>query len=298
MSRSAHEPWRVMPAPPDLSRWLTLGSVRPTALVSSRETLHHAVQLLALAGASYLEPRADDSHTSMSWLESVGALATEPLAAAPSFRFALRARELSLVVVEVDSADVSAVFSLQHRTRDEALEWMRREAGRRGLAGNRLLSRLHFAIAPHATDEGGPFERAADGTLEELDSWYGNASLILEATRRRMNGAGPVRCWPHHFDIATLVRLAAAGAMQTIGIGLSPGDESYAEPYYYVSPYPTPPVSPRPLLTGVWHNDGWWGGALAGSEIVKLRTADAQADLVSGFIDGAVERLLETELTA
>jgi hypothetical protein len=229
----------------------------------------------------------------MSWLDAVGALATQPIPAAAPFRFALRVRELGLVVIDQLSGDDSAAFPLQRQTRNDALAWMRREAGRRGLDGNRLLTRLHFAITPHPTDEGGAFEHASDGTLDELASWYADASLLLETTRERMAGAGPVRCWPHHFDIATLVRLPRGGAFQTIGIGLSPGDASYPEPYYYVSPYPQPLRRPRPLSIGTWHTEGWWGGALVGSEIVKQKTPDEQADLVTRFIEDAVERLLE-----
>ena len=277
-----------------MSHWLALGSVDPAALVHSRETLHHAAQLLALAGASYLPAQEDDSHTSMSWLEATGALATQPLAAAAPFRFALRVRELALMVVDGLSGDESAVFILQGQTRSDALAWMRREAGRHGLDGNRLLSRLHFAIAPHPTDEGQPFDHASDGTLDELASWYANASLILENTRRRIDGAEPVRCWPHHFDIATLVRLPRVGALRTIGIGLSPGDDGCPEPYYYVSPDPMPQMRPRPLSIGSWHTEGWWGGALVGSEIVKHRASGEQAGLVTRFIQDAIERLLET----
>lgn len=275
-----------------MNMWRTLGSVEPTGLVKSRETVHHAATLLALAGASYLDAREDDSHTSMSWLEAVDALATEPLPATKPFRFALRVRELSLVVIDNGSGSASADFDLRGETRSDALAWMRREAGRRGLDGERLRSRLHFEIAPHPTDENHPFEPATDGTLDELASWYADASFILGSTRQKMDGAGPVRCWPHHFDIATLVRLPTPGTFQTIGIGLSPGDESYPEPYYYVSPYPSPEVRPRPLSVGRWHTEGWWGGVLTASEIVKQDTSGGQASLVTRFIEDTRERLL------
>jgi hypothetical protein len=119
------------------------------------------------------------------------------------------------------------------------------------------------------------------------------AAAFDRGRRGAIEGAGPVRCWPHHFDIATLVR-PRAGTLQTIGIGLSPGDDSYPEPYYYVGPYPTPRARPRPLSIGSWHTASWWGAALPGSEIVKQMAADEQARLVTGFIDQAIERLLET----
>src|SRR5262249_62334200 len=82
--------------------------------------------------------------------------------------------------------------------------------------------------------------------LAELVAWFGNAGLSLGSIQRQMIGrklaASPVRCWPHHFDIATLTTLPArnAGATGYVGAGLSPGDEYYDEPYFYVSVYPNP----------------------------------------------------------
>ena len=40
-----------------------------------------------------------------------------------------------------------------------------------------------------------------------------------------------------------------------IGVGLSPGDTYYAEPYWYVSPYPYPGLEDLPVLdgSGFWH---------------------------------------------
>ena len=277
-------------------QWRTLGEVAPASLVAARATLHHAAQLLALAGASFLDAERDDSHTSMSWIEPLGALGTQSIDADSAFRFALRADDLTLLVVDDSSGGVRASFSLFGATREQALDWMRNQASRAGLDGNRLRSRLHFTIAPHATDAGAAFERPGDGTLEELARWYSDASLFLEQCRSSLAGAGPVRCWPHHFDIATLVRLRH-GPMQTIGIGLSPGDDGDAEPYYYVGPYPAPPVTPRALTVGHWHAGGWWGAALVASEIVAPSDASEQAALVRRFVDDAVQRLLEVDVS-
>ena len=274
-------------------RWEILGTIAPTALVPSRETVHHAAQLLALAGASYLPALPDDSHTSMTWLASSGALVTQPLSAATSLRFSLRVSDLTLIALGDDTGP-SAAFPLDRRTRDDALEWMRSEARRHSLDADRLQSRLHYTIAPHPTDHGHPFERATDGTLDELAGWYANATVVLEERRRSTVGAGPVRCWPHHFDIATLVELPAGGTLKTIGVGLSPGDENWPEPYYYVSPYPAPSAVPGPLSVGRWHTTGWYGAALVGSEIVREPAAAEQRALVSAFIEESIARLLES----
>jgi hypothetical protein len=274
-------------------RWRTLGGVPPRALVATRETLHHAAQLLALAGASFIPAREDDSHTSMTWLVAYAALATQPIAARASFRFGLRVPDLTLFTLDDETRQAGTFFSLHGARRTDALTWMKARVAEAGLDASRLRATMHFTIGPHPTDTGGAFQAVRD-ELEEVARWLGNASALLEECRASMAGAGPTRCWPHHFDIATLVRPSRPGLVQTIGIGLSPGDVESKEPYFYVSPYPRPALVPAPLSTGTWHTDSWWGAALEATEIVRATGAEQQQSLVQGFVTEAVSRLLES----
>lgn len=38
-----------------------------------------------------------------------------------------------------------------------------------------------------------------------MGRWFGNAHGVLTAVAGRNPDAPRVRCWPHHFDIATLI---------------------------------------------------------------------------------------------
>jgi hypothetical protein len=99
-----------------------------------------------------------------------------------------------------------------------------------------------------------------------------------------------VRCWPHHFDVATLVELEAghAESARSIGVGFSPGDESYAQPYWYVSPWPRPDPAtlPQAPMPGHWHTQGFTALVATGDDIVKL--ADRRRD-TAAFITQAIE---------
>jgi hypothetical protein len=276
------------------TRWSTLGAVPPGALVATRETLHHAAQLLALAAVSFIPAEADDSHTSMSWLAAHRALATQPIVAPSPIRIALRVPDIALLVIDDASGREKAAFALDGASRAEALAWIAARVGNAGLDASLLRSTLHFTIAPHATDTGAAFHADGDD-LEELARWYGDASAFLEEYGAAVKGAGPARCWPHHFDIATLVRPPAGGRLQTIGIGLSPGDQESDEPYFYVGPSPAPSTIPPALSIGAWHTTSWWGAALGASAIVGAGDADAQRALVSRFVDEAVDRLLQSD---
>ena len=85
---------------------------------------------------------------------------------------------------------------------------------------------------------------------------------------------------------------------------MSPGDGSYAEPYWYVTPWPPPPEKRAheqlPPLDGkgVWHTEGWTGAVLPSSAVVDTRDAQEQAGQVLAFTQSAVNAgwaLLEPE---
>ena len=118
-----------------------------------------------------------------------------------------------------------------------------------------------------------------------LAAWFALSDAVLKAFADRHAdiepGPSPVRCWAHHFDIATYVSLEA-GDFETargIGVGLSPGDESYGEPYFYVNPWPHPDPAdlPDPPGLGHWHTQGFVGAILTGSELIAAHDIKSAA---------------------
>jgi len=101
-----------------------------------------------------------------------------------------------------------------------------------------------------------------------------------------------VQCWPHHFDIATLIEVDAARAgraARTVGVGLSPGDASIDEPYCYVNHWPTTARNVLPALAaGEWFREGWAGAVLRGGSLVAAGDAAAQEGLLRAFLASAV----------
>ena len=129
-----------------------------------------------------------------------------------------------------------------------------------------------------------------------LGHWYASAHTALNRlvdSFRTIAIAKPVvRCWPHHFDIAALFVLDG-GDLETarsIGVGLSPGDESYGEPYFYCSPWPVPDLDTlaKPTSPWRWHTDGFVSMVCPASSLSVLD--DLSASLVSAV------RLVHLEL--
>lgn len=261
--------------------WLPVDPRRAGELVDARLQLHHAAQLVAAFGISYLPAQADDSHTNMEWLAPLLALASQP-AGRPGTRVAVQLHPFALLVLDTDNAAVGT-HRLDAITIEGAARWVRAQLAQRGFDSARYTLERHYEIPHHRVADGAAFDADAD-RLEELANWYSNADSMLRQLVAVTPNASPVRCWPHHFDIATLLEVAPG---KTISLGMEPGDDYWREPYYYASMSPAPPVdAPRSELAGdgVWNTRDWIGAALPGSRL----TASGQRAQIADFISSAV----------
>jgi hypothetical protein len=232
----------------------------------------------------------------MSWSSARGALLTEPITARQTIRIGLRVDALTLDVLD-ETGNARSSYALPGHTIAEAHQWLAAAMANEGLDGTRLTSRKHYTIPSHVVATGAAFSTIAIAERAELSRYWSNAAGYLEKFGTAISGAEPVRTWPHHFDIATLIVLpqSASGTTRTIGVGMSPGDDSYQEPYWYVGPQPR--IDPANAATlgggGHWHTDGWIGGALPASDYVDALDQRAQ---VHAFVESAVtecRRLLD-----
>ena len=272
--------------------WRPLAGVDPKTLGATRLQLHHAAQLVTIAGRSLLPARADDSQTALEWLPEARCFAGEWIG---GWRTALRPADLSLQILAKDGT-APAVLSLPGRTFSTALSWLQAEADQRGGGGAKLSRAVPYALDAHPVATGAPFHLEPLAEFIALDHYYGNAFALLSALATSVPEASPIRCWPHHFDLATLISFDAAGgdSVRTIGVGLSPGDAQYGEPYFYVTPWPYPQGVELPALAagGHWHTAGWTGAVLTAS---ALRAADHghEAARAAVFLEGAVQACLQ-----
>jgi hypothetical protein len=269
-------------------RWEPLGTVAPTALVDARLQLHQALQVAGAASLSLLRPEPDDSHSNFEWLGDMRLLATRVVPAPRPFRAAVRPVDLTLLVVD-GTGHGSNGIALHGRRVDDAFAWLVAQVRAAGAGASRLTLAKHYRIPEHPVAAGLAFDASDREAFHELARWWGDFDLLLRALASRTAGASEVRCWPHHFDLATILALAPADA-RSVGVGLSPGDEWYAEPYVYVSPHPTPAdpsALPSLVAGGHWHADGWVGAVLRGTELTA-RDPGAQAAHAAAFIDAAV----------
>jgi hypothetical protein len=266
--------------------WHHLIGVDEAGLSRARVQTHLAAQWLGRAALAYIPARPNDSHTNFGWDDVFGGFITHALP--DGTRLGLKVTDLTLTVLEHTGADAAIMLPLGGCSDAQVRAWLGRQMAARGLD-------------PHALDEPTPYEAPAlaNGALYEaaglanllgvLAVWYSNANAALGACRldiiKNNLEVPPVRCWPHHFDLDTLVTIAPG---RTSGVGFSPGDDFYNEPYFYVSLHPGPDEAslfPLPAI-GHWHTTPFTAAIATARRIVEAKDQKGE---VEGFLHEAVE---------
>jgi len=110
-----------------------------------------------------------------------------------------------------------------------------------------------------------------------------SVSAALEVFRAGIREeASPIQIWPHHFDLS-MIWLPGHGvpgedpadeesADMQMNFGFALGDETFAEPYFYITAYPLPAALPGLELPPgtMWQHDGFSGAVLAYAHLAAL----------------------------
>lgn len=92
-----------------------------------------------------------------------------------------------------------------------------------------------------------------------------------------------VHLWPHGFDFS--VESFINGDKDQIGVGVSPGDDSYEAPCLYVNPYPfSENIIHQPLPIGKWHTQGWNGIKVEWGELDIKKEQDISTDIFTLYL--------------
>jgi hypothetical protein len=277
-------------------QWRKPESVDRGSLGEARLQAHHAAQWLARAARAYVPPAADDRHTNLGWDDTIGGLTTHALPRGATLGLIIADLALAVWDGPVGTMTGAQAINLEGRCDAEIREWLGRELSQRGFDPAALGAPLPYQLPAHPIGQGAPYGAAGlAAALAGLTAWYANANHALGETRERLRArqidAPPVRCWPHHFDLDSLVSLGAGAAAHTVGLGFAPGDDYYDQPYFYISRYPPPDVAALPALPpiGHWHSHHFTAAVATADHI--LAADDPQAAL-QAFLRAASDILI------
>ena len=270
--------------------WMPIG---PADLREARLQIHWAAQIVSALGRSFVTPRADDSHPNLGYVAEGGLLMGRATETVPSFHAAIAIPTSTILLMDqgirvIDQLEIDGV------TLEDAFVWLERAVDRHsGGACKGPIDRTLYDLPEHPVSAGAPFSKPAAGDLSELRAWYHNADLVLRTFVSGREGASDVRVWPHHFDLGTLVvldRNADPATARSVGLGMTPGDDSYAEPYFYVNPYPRPTTDRLPPLLGggIWRQQDWFGAVLTASSLVSA-SPEQQHETVMSYLSSSFE---------
>ena len=255
--------------------------IGPASLIDARHMTHKVIQMLSNAARANLGAASDDSHANLGWDHGLTAFVSRPLAGdrgAVGVCLNLDRFELGLV----GNQKTDAALALDGVSVSNADTWLDDRLEALGLAKASTIT-LPYEMPPATTAiDTYTSDGLADG-MTALSAWFDIAATELSDFSGRVSdlSPAPIRCWTHHYDIANEVNFQASGPdnVTTIGLGFSPRDENYDEPYFYVSPWSAIDQSelPAPTVTGHWHTEGFVGIVATASEILSFDDPKGQS---------------------
>ena len=274
--------------------WYHLNMEKFEALINVREELHQAVQLVGMVGRSFLPPDPSDLSATSQWLNQSQSLGGSLITGNHQVRLALRIVDASLMFLD-SNGQVIDQFPLANEYYPDVVQWVSSKLADEGLDISKFSQELPYQIPDY--DHSRPFSAFPDHYLAEFSGYFSNANNLMAEIQSQYQSSEIV-CWPHHFDIATLITVAAdpdPEKAKTVGLGLSPGDTYYNRPYFYINTWPH--LSKKQLQNetwssaGTWHTRDWIGAVLPADKVITWESEEQQYAKVKMFLCEGVEKL-------
>jgi len=269
--------------------WKRIEKFEPASLVDNRQQLHQAIQNVATVGRTFLPPSDDDCEATLVWIPSSSRMAGKWVQGAIKFRSSINPESFTVHLVDASLTTMNSL-SLAGMKQGSVMVWLGEQITLLGLNASEVTLNLPYQLPEYPQAKRKPFdpETSCQKLLADL---YHNAWLVLSQVTNNAGGFGELLIWPHHFDMGTLQIVKDTGDPETsasVGVGMSPGDEEFEEPYFYVNVWPYPSIEEFPPLTnGFWYEDQWVGAVLKISDIIKEASASLQHRMVLEFFNEA-----------
>lgn len=269
-------------------------NIQLESLRKVRGQLHQALQFIGAAGETYIEPQSDHSHSSTIWLNEHTALASYNLAKNDLLQIALDVKNLEIVFLN-DGNQYGESILLDGKKRIE-IETQIKAALQQFKLDPGIYSAESDAESPYSPKNNEKFKIDVREHFDKAAAMLKIADDLLKEIKNSNSQALEVRCWPHHFDIATLISVEADDdpeKAKSIGVGFLLGDESYDQPYFYVALWPHAQIKKsalRKLQAGHWHTENWIGSILTSIDISRFDSTEKQLEIIRKFLSESIEQ--------
>ena len=245
----------------------TFDIIDKVKLKEAREETHKAIQLVSIVPRCLLAPDPTDVSASLNWDKKLQMLVSQEVQGiVAGFEFSDQALCLAKEGEEIERIEVVG------NTYEQVFQKLKDALTDHGLSGEALRIDLPYTLPASVERRGVPFQQQDANCLTALSSLYSLTTDVLQNVFAKVEKASAIKCWPHHYDLATLLTLVPGEDFEktkSIGFGFSPGDEKYDEPYFYLTPWPYPATGQLYTIKppAFWNTEGWVGGVLKAADL-------------------------------
>ncbi|MFY0605481.1 MAG: hypothetical protein JXR10_02130 [Cyclobacteriaceae bacterium] len=274
-------------------QWIPFSPINKEALVNCRKQLHVAVQTVAAIGRKFLPPSDEDQNATLIWVPGLKRMAGKWVEANVVFRSSISLDTMQIHLVDRKVSSLAS-FQIADHTQVELMLWLEEQIGQLGLHAPHLTLNLPYKLPDYSSEiaeQKQPFDLQQ---VQELGKYYNNSFVALRNIKEKFSTENEITIWPHHFDQALQVKLKDSGDAATdtlISFGMSPGDDEFESPYFYVNTWPHIDTSKCDKLdnNAIWVSEEWTGAVLFAKHVIDR---DQQL-IVERFYEQAQEQLVK-----
>jgi hypothetical protein len=267
-----------------------------SSIKEAKEQSHQAIQNVAAVGRAFLPESEIDEFANLEWDAKLQRLVGRWIEGNITFRSSISLYDFMVYLVDENFKTISSI-SMQGSKQKDVMVWLEKELVQLGVDFSKINLDYPYDLPDYADNVGNTFGVKSEQASHELSRLYHNANLMIHhILAKEEKKVSKVKCWPHHFDIAGSIILLDTGDQNTskkIGIGMSPGDQDYDEPYFYVAPwpYPTKELPDISDTLGHWHQNNWIGAVLPYSQLTEQTLIQDQIRVIQGFYQTAIHSI-------
>lgn len=213
--------------------------VDPGRLGEARTQVQNAVHWLARIANSYVAPEPDHRHLWLSFDPARRAFVTRPVGDGVTVELRLPGLEFQF---REAGRPVPHILNVEGHTPAKVEAWVLVELLHRGIDRDRFSKALPYA--PANLMSGDNVEYSPESLVREIEAlsqWLASGERVVMRLARDLAperaAEAQLLCWPDQLHVGVLLPPGLDGTAPAtpLRIGMSTGDERYAEPYFFVA---------------------------------------------------------------